>query len=111
MQRKHLGKLSLVWGFTQTGQLALIHSKPCLIIQHAGLLSSPLVDGKHVVLTRSLYYRRFRVHGFMSPHALQRLFKVPSAVHAEHQRKTQTPTKEKMRGATGDICYLFPHCR
>lgn len=101
----------LVWGFTQRGQTALINSKPCLIIQCAGLLSSPLVDSKHTIRTCSLYYRRFSVHGFMSPCAFWHLFKVPSAVHAEHQKRTQTATKGKMPGATGDICSLFPDCR
>lgn len=47
--------------------MALIHSKSCLIIQHPGLLPSPLGDGKHIVLTCSLYYRRVSVHGFMLP--------------------------------------------
>ena len=47
--------------------MALIHSKSCLIIQHPGLLPSPLGEGKHIVLTCSLYYRRVSVHGFMLP--------------------------------------------
>lgn len=55
-------------GLTQSGQMPLILSKPWLIIQHAGLLSSPLTDGKHNVLTCSLYCRRLQ--GVLSPRAL-----------------------------------------
>lgn len=54
--------------------MALIHSKPCLIIQRAGLLSSPLGDGKHAILSCSLYYRRFSMRGLMSPPAFCDIF-------------------------------------